>query len=316
MTYAVFLGEVALDEYYFAPRWPGLGDKVTVDVGRSEVGGTVANAACVFAGYGGSARFIYTLNESSSSDILCSDLRANGVDTSHVNRVPGLPDSKTVIVLADGEHTIFIPSRAFQSIELSADAMATLCQATYVYTTLVDARMLRSETMGALEVIQHARHAGAKLVLDLDVGETADGDEAFLAEADIIFINSMGAAAFEEQRGGNVAQGFLDAGTQIVVITRAERGCTVFRDGERIDVDGIDVEVVDVTGAGDTFCSSFLYSLTRSDDLALAAEFANAAAARSVTAHGPRSGVVDSGRVTAFGAQAGRFTAERAKILR
>ena len=42
---ALFIGEVAIDEYYRAPRWPGVGDKVTVETLPLEPGGTIANAA-------------------------------------------------------------------------------------------------------------------------------------------------------------------------------------------------------------------------------------------------------------------------------
>jgi len=50
--------------------------------------------------------------------------------------------------------------------------------------------------------------------------------------------------------------------------------------------------VVDVTGAGDTFCSSFLYARSQGHDLTSAATFANAAAALCVAGLGARAGAV------------------------
>lgn len=313
--YAVFLGEVAMDEYYVAPRWPGAGDKVTVEQRASEVGGTVANAASVYAAYGEAVRFLYTLNDSPQSDLLCRDLEAAGIDTSQVSRVPGLPDSKTVIVLSEGEHTIFIPSRGFETIELSAEAAESLRRAQLIYSTPADVRMVRAAGAGARELLSSARRQGARLALDLDVGELEPGDEELIEQADVVFVNAVGAEVLRRMRGPGFAEDLLASGVRIVVVTRAGLGCTVHTPEGEIRVAGIEVSAVDVTGAGDTFCSSFCYALTRSDDLELVAEFANAAAARSVTVHGPRGGVASAETVLAFARRAGRLESERAGVL-
>ena len=63
---------------------------------------------------------------------------------------------------------------------------------------------------------------------------------------------------------------------------------------------GIPVEVVDVTGAGDTFGSSFLHAVMHSDDMKLCAEFANFAAARAVTGLGARYGAASAAELRRF----------------
>lgn len=305
-AFSVFLGEVALDEYYVAPSWPGVGEKVTVAAATPQIGGTVANAASVYASYGGAVTFLYTLNASPQSDLLCQDLDAIGIDTSQVSRVPGLPESKTIIVLTGGEHTILIPERAFDTIELSPEAVASLHGAQFIYSTPLDAKMIRSAGMDAEELIASARARGARLVLDLDVGEIEDGDDAFIDRADILFVNAVGARVLRERRGDGFAETLLSGGAELVVVTTAEHGCSVHTAEGRSDIRGIEVTPVDVTGAGDTFCSSFCFALGRGVDPILAAEFANMAAARSVTVHGPRGGATDIASVLEFGRNAGR----------
>ena len=44
-----FIGDVALDEYYTADRWPGRADKGFVRELPAETGGSIANAAVVYA---------------------------------------------------------------------------------------------------------------------------------------------------------------------------------------------------------------------------------------------------------------------------
>ena len=50
--YAVYVGDVALDEYYRTPRWPSVADKVEVQTLEAIPGGMIANAACVYAALG------------------------------------------------------------------------------------------------------------------------------------------------------------------------------------------------------------------------------------------------------------------------
>ena len=94
--------------------------------------------------------------------------------------------------------------------------------------------------------------------------------------------------------------GLLAGGAAYLVVTRASQGCQVFHANGSVAVPGLDVEAIDVTGAGDTFGASFLHALNRTDDLALAASFANAAAARAVTATGARAGVATDAQVLEF----------------
>ncbi len=81
----------------------------------------------------------------------------------------------------------------------------------------------------------------------------------------------------------------------LVVITRGSEGVSLFLSGERIDVAGFPVKLVDTVGAGDTFMANFLAELdakslleaikdakiknVNKSELAEAARFANAAAA-------------------------------------
>ncbi len=72
----------------------------------------------------------------------------------------------------------------------------------------------------------------------------------------------------------------------MVVITRAERGCSVFKDGKRTDFAAFPVEkVVDPVGSGDVFSAAFIHSYLLDKDFKKAAIFANATAALSLSFH-------------------------------
>jgi 1D-myo-inositol 3-kinase len=72
----------------------------------------------------------------------------------------------------------------------------------------------------------------------------------------------------------------------VIVITRAERGATVYHRGEQCHYPTRPAREVDLTGAGDVFAAAFLLCLSETGDPCEAARFANAAASFSVEGPG------------------------------
>jgi sugar/nucleoside kinase (ribokinase family) len=70
---------------------------------------------------------------------------------------------------------------------------------------------------------------------------------------------------------------------RLLVVTQGAEGCTVFHKGESIQVPAPEVTLVEPTGAGDIFGSTFFVALQRGDSPRQAAVFANCIASQSVT---------------------------------
>ena len=70
------------------------------------------------------------------------------------------------------------------------------------------------------------------------------------------------------------------------VVTRAERGATVYRRGEQCHYPARSAREVDPTGAGDVFAAAFLLRFSETGDPCESARFANAAASFSVEGEG------------------------------
>lgn len=69
----------------------------------------------------------------------------------------------------------------------------------------------------------------------------------------------------------------------VVVVTKEEKGCTVYARGKKTDYRAFDAgQITDSTGAGDTFAAAFGYAYFVAGNISIAAEFANAAAALSL----------------------------------
>ncbi len=292
--YSVFVGDVALDEYYRAPRWPSIKDKTMVEALPAVPGGMIANAACVSASLGMPTMFCTALNRGAVSRLLLDDLASRGIDTSMTVFDDSLPDSKTMIFLVGDEHTIFIPEMHIERVELSDEQLEILRGARYIYSTPNDLGLISCGGRGPRDILRECRGAGALVVCDYDVDYARNGDDGRFEGVDIGFFNEVG---FDSVREGRTyeqqAEKLRSLGMATVVVTLAEKGCVVYSGGKEYRAEGRRVPVVDVTGAGDTFCASFITALEMyGGDIQRSAEFANAAASICVSSLGARSGAV------------------------
>lgn len=73
---------------------------------------------------------------------------------------------------------------------------------------------------------------------------------------------------------------------KVMVITRGEKGSTLFHNGQIIDFPAFPVHATDPTGAGDVFAVAFLIEYNRTHDLHKASVFANCAASFVVEKQG------------------------------
>lgn len=87
---------------------------------------------------------------------------------------------------------------------------------------------------------------------------------------------------------------------KIVVLKNGSEGCRIYAGDQVIDVPSFQVEEVDPTGAGDTFCGAFLTALTEGMSLKDCGRFANAAGAMSVRKQGPMEGAPSRAELEAF----------------
>jgi ribokinase len=83
------------------------------------------------------------------------------------------------------------------------------------------------------------------------------------------------------------------------IITKGSKGISLYRD-RQIDIPSFKVDVVDTTGAGDSFNGALAYALSEGAALEAACEFANAVAALSVTKLGAQSGMPTIDEVHSF----------------
>lgn len=313
--YAVFLGDVALDEYYAVKRWPGSAEKVGAEVLESRMGGMIANAANVYRSYGKATRFSGVLCPGDRG--LCEALERDGLDTGLVVYDPAMAPSKCMIFLAEGEHTVFIIDTRATSMPITEEMQAAYCAAEVIYTGFWALKLLHLGEKGRRELVQQWYERGVRLVIDSDVDKLTQADKELLPYVHTLFMNEVGLAQQQDGRSEEETAAYLlGLGVQILVVTLAEKGCVVYTRRGTLRVPGVPAEVADVTGAGDTFCASFTFFYGLCGDAALSARFATYASSRSVTGMGARSGAVGSAEVLRYMELHGEDPAPYQAVLR
>ena len=295
--YVVYLGASQIDEYYRTERFPEKGSKCLVSPMKPMLGGMLANAASMLAAYGHKTYLLDTLNYSELSDYMINELQSYGLDLSYLYRNADIGDSKTIIILAEGERTIFVVESDRPSYAMDERHFDLLSNAAYLYSGLNDYGKIEDTD----RVLAAIKAAGTKIALDADSHAARGKNDWIFPLTDLLFVNEFGFLSYRGDMTEDECFEYLfSLGIETVVVTKGAEGCEARTRSERVTVPGIKVDVVDATGAGDTFNSSFLYATLHGYTLLQAARFANAAAARAVTKMGPRGGACTEPEVLAL----------------
>lgn len=277
----VGIGDVAIDYYYRCDRWPSLGDKAMVSLFKSELGGMISNAIANLGKYGVEAYLVDEIYEG-HKDFVEETLESFDVKKECLTYTKENITTTTNIMLTEDERTIFI-NWSKKPRNLEKYQLEHIKSADCIYTTISDLKMLYNVE----EALMGSEFKG-KIVLDLENNtfKSYEKDKKYFDLADIIFVNDHALEKLEcEVKIDNI----LNEKEKIVVLTKGKNGCEVITSNKSKHIEGIKVNVVDTTGAGDMFNSTYVYALFSGKDPFESAEIANYAAAKSVETMGNKN---------------------------
>ena len=280
------VGSLNVDLVVVADRLPAPGE--TVLGGRFAVhdGGKGANQAVAAARAGASVSMIGAIGHDDHGTRVVEALRNEGVDVSGVRELSGEPTGVAIIAVGPrGENQIVVAPGANAALELdpadldrirSTDVLVTNHE---VAASVVREALLAAREAGAIAILNPA--PARALPSDvLRIGPILTPNEHELVVA---IGNDETASALDELATRTAGP---------IIVTQGPAGA-LFVDGERRErFPGHPVaEVVDTTGAGDTFNGVLAAWLAAGASIDEAIRAANAAAGLSVAASGARAGM-------------------------
>lgn len=285
-AHVVVVGSINVDMVVHADRLPVPGE--TVLGGRFAIhdGGKGANQAVAAARAGVRVSIVAAVGTDAYGDRALAALEGDHVDVTHVRRVEAEPTGVAVVAVGPrGENQIVVAPGANAALELGeadrlliAGADVLLTSLEIPMATVVDA--LRHAHASSVPAILNPAPAHALPAEVLALGPILTPNEHELVVA---IGNDQTASALDELAARHAGP---------IVVTQGAAGA-LLADGEsREHFEGFTPpQVVDTTGAGDTFCGVLAASLADGLSLPDAVVRANAAAALSVAAAGARAGM-------------------------
>lgn len=297
----IVVGAINTDLVIATPHLPAPGETVVGEGLQTFGGGKAANAAVAAARMGAQVDLIGAVGADDAGTRAVADLQSDRVGTRCVAALAGIPTGAALIVVdASGENQIALGPGANGAVAPTHIRAALNESLSDFATVLVSTEIPYDAVAAALEV---ASSAGVRCILN--PAPVIPGLVDLLAHGQIltpnaIELNDLARAVCDTTRQRidleNVDDclGLLGERTAApVIVTLGGDGCAVrLTDGTvgRIPAPTTP-NVVDTTGAGDTFNGVLATRLAAGDEIIAAVETAVVAASLSVTAVGARAGM-------------------------
>jgi ribokinase len=283
MTRIVIVGSINMDLVTVAQRFPAPGETLLGERFLSVHGGKGGNQAVAAARLGAEVHMIGAVGDDNFGQPLCDALADEGVHVGHVARIAHCSSGTASITVSGGENQIIVvpganahltPSHVLSAKDVVAQADAVLVQ-----------MEIPLETVEATLRVAHQQDV--PVILNPAPAQRLPSE--WLQLARYITPNQHELATLLGADPSDEFRALMRRAPCPVVLTRGAEGAWFREQGEPQHQESFAVQVVDSTGAGDTFNGALAVFLHEGLDVAV--KKACAAAALSVTQLGARAGM-------------------------
>ena len=239
-------------------------DRYAAPLAASTVGGNAVNVAVRLRELGIVSHYFGAVGDDAAGRRVLAALDAAGVERSHARIADGHTATTDLVVDASGERAIGAEDfGACRSYRVPPDDLDRLAAMAHVHIGwLADGGELRRQ-LGK---------RGVSVSKDLAVNPGAEG-------LDIAFAS----AGADRTQGEALIRQMLGEGARLAVVTLGAMGSMASDGREVVGTDILPIDVVDTTGAGDSFIAGFIAAKVKGNPLQVCLEVARQAAAATCT---------------------------------
>ena len=277
MVECTVFGGLVLDRYLEIETFPDRGQDQLIQNEFAMAGGCAINMASTFNNLGGRAHVVsYLGNDDVGRDIL-SYMKRHDFSLAHVDTVDEESGYCIILLEQDGERTFLTKKGAeglFRREILKGNEQVIRHALVTGYYLMSDEA---HDIVACLEDI--ADNGGMTLFDPGPLGAEIDADilRRTMAVSDVVCVNE----SEEPLISGLIRQ------NHILVVKRGAEGGYIYHRGHTVSYAATDTEVVDTTGAGDSFDAAFFYGLVTGLDIEEAAELGARCAGIVIGIKGP-----------------------------
>lgn len=276
------IGSINADLVFVSDIRPKAGETVTGKDFRVVPGGKGANQAIAAARLGKKVGFIGCIGNDDNGKMLIENLKENNVETKYIKIVEGVPSGVANIIVSEDDNSIIVIP--------GANHFITRDMIDKNIDVLLNSKLVVLQHEIPMDIIEYVVDLcfknGVKVILNpapaIRLKETIIDKVDYLTpnehECKVVFDNS------------NIDE-LLAKYPNKLIITKGDKG-VVYHDGNRVvNIPAFKVDVVDTTGAGDTFNGAFATSIVDGQSIDESILYGNKAAAISVTKFGAQNGM-------------------------
>ena len=283
------VGSLNIDLIAYTSRVPSAGETVIGDRFQMGFGGKGANQAVMAARLGAHVAMLGALGDDVYAAMTFDNLDRQGVDATHVARVPGSSGVAPIWVERDGTNRIIVVPGANDAVDQEGAAQA-IRSMDHVDVVIGQLEIPQRVTLAAFLA---ARERGALTILNPAPAAPLDPDliEAshWLIPNETEFGMLVGIDRLDPDDDGPISA-FARRVSPRLVLTLGARGAAIVSSDGAIDrVPATPVTAIDTTGAGDAFVGAFAVGLAVGLNERAAVRLGIACASDSVTRPGTQS---------------------------
>jgi ribokinase len=247
-------------------------------------GGKGSNQAVGTARLGANSYFAGIIGEDKLGEIATELYSREGVDTTYLKRTQRLATGVGFIILNEaGQNGIILDMGANELMDPAfVDHVEDQISRSQVVMSVLElpvAAAAHAMKLGKKHNVRTILNPAPAVKLGSEVLENVD----FLTPNETELRILMGLAPDDPNPTIELANDLRRQGVGNLIVTMGEKGLLVMTDEGEANVPGIEVDVVDTTGAGDAFNSGLAVALAEGKDLIAAAKFANCVGALACT---------------------------------
>jgi ribokinase len=283
----VVVGSLNLDLVVRVPRHPQPGETVLGGDVQRYPGGKGANQAVAAARLGQSVAMVGRVGDDDVGRSLVAGLERDRVDVGAVLITPSVPSGAALITVDDEGENAIVVSPGANSHVTGEDVRAVSAQLETASAVLLQLEI-------PLDAVAEATSLARGTVV-LNPAPAKPLPPEVIASCDVLVPNRSELALLTGRDAGSHDDVGAAAATlgPAVVVTLGEDGALVVADGRSTHVPVVEVDAIDTTAAGDSFCAALADALVRGAELVEAARWAVRVAAVTVTRPGAQTSLPD-----------------------
>ena len=283
----IVFGSINMDLVVYSDKQPAKGETILGNSFETFQGGKGANQAVAVAKLGLPVSLIGKVGNDVFGDELLENLNRETVDTSMVVRHEGPSGVAFIYVFEEtSENHIIVISgsnKEVKSNQISDKELSTsdvLISQLEVPPSEIEDLFIRAKNSGIYRI--------------LNIAPALEINKNLIRETDLLVMNeseleNLSERSVDNENIDSIAEAIKVLNlktTQSIAVTLGSKGVYVYTNQKGDFIDGHKIEAVDTTGSGDCFIGALATHYLKSNDLLDSVNFANKAAALSVTKRG------------------------------